>query len=268
MPSWIGSPPQAATAAAIIGPFEFRVWPCAGTASTGTSSLPVERIATRGRGTATTCVAPASAAKPMAAGVRIAPAGSTGVPARKAAPRMPTCCPTRNLGSRNRTRWPACAAAVSSTVDSTGTTASAPGGIGAPVMIRAQPPARIGRVLTSPAARSATTSSSMTSAARSATSIERTAKPSIIARSHGGESTSATTGSASRLPAASRSRWRRGGSGLAVCSTSPIASVSSIMQRRCSSGGRPAASRSRRASENSPDGTARRRSGASCGGSP
>jgi hypothetical protein len=51
-----------------MGPLEFRVCPVAGTAAQDTSSLPVERIATRTRAAARTCVAPASAARPTAAG--------------------------------------------------------------------------------------------------------------------------------------------------------------------------------------------------------
>ena len=54
----------------------------------------------------------------------------------------------------------------------------------------------------------------------------------------------------------------------AVRSTSSIAVSRSIMPPRWMSGGRPAGVRSRRASENSPGGTARRGSGASCDGSP
>ena len=236
MPSGIGSAASDATAAVSIGPLELRVWPCAGTTSGDTSSLPVERIATRGRAVASTCVAPASAAAPTPAAVRSTPAGRISCPTRKAAARRATCCPGRNRGSCRRTRPPACAVAVPSIADSTGMTASAPDGTGAPVMIRAHAPQPIPSVVTSPAARSTITSSSTGPPDRPARSLDRTAKPSIMARSQGGESTSDTTAAASLWPTASSSRCRRGGNGTAVCSTSSIALSRSSMSPRHTAG--------------------------------
>ncbi|MBM3953383.1 MAG: hypothetical protein FJ309_01960 [Planctomycetes bacterium] len=91
LPSATASPPAARTTAAIIGPLELRVWPWAGIESGGTSSLPVARIATRGGAATTTCVAPASTASPIAAGVNTVPSGSTTAPRRNAVPRRATC---------------------------------------------------------------------------------------------------------------------------------------------------------------------------------
>ena len=229
MPSGIGSAPSRCTAAAIIGPLELRVCPKAGVAAGGTSSLPVETIATRTRGGTSTCVAPASAASPISALPSAMPAESTSCPRRNAAPCLAMCCPTRNRSSRSRTLPPACTLAVPSTADSTGTTASAPAGIGAPVMIRPHAPRPIASVVTSPAARSTATSSSTISGTAAEKSSLRTAKPSIIARSQGGESTSDTIPAASTRPQASSRGKRRGGSGVAARSIREIASGSSIM---------------------------------------
>src|SRR3954451_23918013 len=89
-------------------------------------------------------------------------------------------------------------------VHSTGTTASAPAGIGAPVMMRTQKPGCTLDVPVLGAPMSPTTGSTTGADALAvATSAERTAYPSIAELSNGGRGNVDTTGSASTQPCAS-----------------------------------------------------------------
>ena len=85
--------------------------------------------------------------------------------------------------------------------------ASAPGGSGAPVMMRNASPASSGREATRPAAITSRTASSVGDpAAAGARSKERTAKPSIDELSNGGSAWRATTSERS----ARRAAWWSG----------------------------------------------------------
>ncbi len=95
------------------------------------------------------------------------------------------------------------AARIPRLVPSTGTTASAPGGSVAPVMMRAACPGASVSSGAFPAGISATTSSvTGESGPAAATSAAITAKPSIAELANGGRSNPATTGSARARPAA------------------------------------------------------------------
>ncbi len=117
-----------------------------------TSSLPVDRTTTRGRGRTRTVPRPMAASRAICGGPRTVPAARARSPACTSLPRARTCA--RASAARcTRTSPPACSGAalagvipaaapppVPPSVHSTGTTASAPGGSGAPVMIRAASP--------------------------------------------------------------------------------------------------------------------------------
>ena len=93
---------------------------------------------------------------------------------------------------------------------STITTASAPGGIGAPVMMRSASPAPTLVSVALPAANVPTTRSSTGAPAVSAA---RTAKPSIAVLAKGGTGSSASTAPAVTHPSASARSTARGSSG-------------------------------------------------------
>ena len=117
----------------------------------------------RGGGGRTSCATPAPAASATAAGVtRDAGARAIAVSVHDVAARgagwrcpAPTAAWTRHAAgsgpAASRPRGPATRRASSGVVCSTGTTASAPGGIGAPVAIRIAVPARTARVAAPPA---------------------------------------------------------------------------------------------------------------------
>src|SRR5690348_4537682 len=115
---------------------------------------------------------------------------------------------------------------VPPSVHSTGTTASAPAGTGAPVMIRTANPGCTTIDAALPAARSPETCNCTGAVSEAAaTSACRTAYPSIAELSNGGIEPVATTSSASTQPCAS---LRVSGNG---CSASTVRRISS----RCSS---------------------------------
>src|SRR5438034_3398918 len=175
--------------------------PCA------TSSSPVEQTATRGRGWHGTSLTSRLASTPRCAGVSSVPASNTR-------------CPTSRSPPAGRTWSPTCAACRMSTlapedcVRSTITTASAPAGIGAPVMMRIASPGPTATAGATPAASSPTTCSVAGAWwGASAVSAARTAYPSIAVFANGGTISAAMTSRASTSPRASASATGRGSSG-------------------------------------------------------
>src|ERR1019366_1343370 len=130
--------------------------------------------------------------------------------------------PFGKTSPRRRTCAPGCGATLSRTVDasistasSTGTTASLPGGIGAPVMTFHAAPVGSGPGTRPPPAAPARA----TSAGVLPTSAARTAQPSIAVASNGGREMSAAMSSARTRPAASPSATATAVSGVTARST-------------------------------------------------
>ena len=98
-----------------------------------TSSLPVEMMTTRGRGRTTTRSRPTAASRPSCPGPSRVPASSTVCPVLTSSPWRRTALPGFGV-------WVMVTLAMPPSVHSSGTTASAPGGTGAPVMIRTDMP--------------------------------------------------------------------------------------------------------------------------------
>ncbi len=135
----------------------------------GASSFPVENTATCGRGRASTATWPAAASSPSGAGPSLLPAASSGSPGT-ASP------PARRIAAPGVTAALIATRAVPPSVSSTGTTASAPAGSGAPVVIRRQLPGASSCSRVSPAVTSPVTGRSTgESAVAAATSAARTA---------------------------------------------------------------------------------------------
>ena len=128
IPSTTGSPPACVTCPAAVK--EFELWICPGPSGlpSGTSSLPVARIATRGRLATDTSSTPMEASRPISAGPSRAPRGMTRSPGATSSAARRTLAPVGGA-CRTRSRSPVCS------VCSTCTTVSAPAGSGAPVMI-------------------------------------------------------------------------------------------------------------------------------------
>ena len=131
----------------------------------------------------------------------------------------------RRAPGRRRPRGPGCGRACRSTgpspsppsVHSTGTTASAPGGSGAPVMMRAAWPGPTWSRSAWPAATSPTTSRTAgNSSLAPATSATRTAYPSMELLSKGGRETGTVTSSTRTQPWASSSCSSMGSRGRTV----------------------------------------------------
>ena len=152
-PRSIGSAPAAATRATSIGRFESRIWPRASGSPGGTSSSPVDSRPTRGRGTTVTSVRPTLASTPRWVGRSSVPAGTTTSPTCTSSPAPRTAVPGLTSSVSSTSSGPA------GRLRSTITTASAPSGIGAPVMIRIASPGPTGRSGAIPAIRVATTRS-------------------------------------------------------------------------------------------------------------
>ena len=129
-----------------------QIWPGSSGCPGSISSSPVEMTVTRGRGRACTLPSPAAASRPSCTGPIRDPAGSSRSPGTASPPRRRIEEPA-DTASRTVTR------SVSPSVSSTGTTASAPPGMAAPVMIRMQVPGVSSRLLVSPAAISPSTGS-------------------------------------------------------------------------------------------------------------
>ena len=124
----------------------------------------------------------------------------------------------------------------STTVSSTITTASAPSGIGAPVMIRIAWPSPTCRPAGSAPAGSVATTASVTGA--DATSDARTANPSTAVLANGGTASSAVTVTDVAQPSASASGTARGCSGRHEARISLRASSSGITPASCAGPGR------------------------------
>src|SRR5579875_2688358 len=199
MPTRYVSAPASLAAAEIMYEFESITSPKDGRDPTSTSSLPVDRTMTRGRGRTVTRSRPSAASKPSCCGPRAAPAPSAGAPAATSSPARRTHSPVR------AGRWIATRASPRS-VSSSGMTASAPAGIGAPVMIRIASPGPIPERAFAPAATSPITCRCTgDSPLASRVSIARTAYPSIAELSKPGSGKSALMFSASSSPCASSS---------------------------------------------------------------
>src|SRR3954462_12127980 len=140
-------------------------------------------------------------------------------------------------------------------VHSTGTTASAPAGIGAPVMMRTHRPGCTLYAPVLPAATSPTTGSATgVDSLAFATSADRTAYPSMAELSNGGRGNVDTTGSASTQPCASGRVRSRALNGATTASTSARCAstgfsespLAGVVTGAGAAPGRPAASVGRR----------------------
>ncbi len=194
-----------------MGPLPSWIWPGPAVCPAGASSPPVMMMPRVGRGTTGTAATPARAIAPTASGLTVWPAASRRWPARQSLARGAMCCPAWIAGGSTM-RSP-----FRSTC-STGTTASVPGGQGAPVMISRHSPGASSAGHVEPAGISPATGTLWPA------SVRRTAKPSIIARSNGGQSHRAGTSSARISPQASAKATHRGSRRLAVRTTSSKAS--------------------------------------------
>ena len=129
-----GTPPARATCTASEYAFELRIWNSRGFSSTSTISSPVARIATRGLRYTGTTACPTVASIAMLAKSKRRPRGTTTAPRRASDPCGLIASPAATVRSE-LTRSPV------RVTCSTITTASAPRGIGAPVMISSASPA-------------------------------------------------------------------------------------------------------------------------------
>ena len=109
------------------------IWPRLSGWPGSTSSLPVDSTTTRGRGRTTTRSRPTAASRPSWVAPRCVPADEHLRAGRGVLTGDPHAAPSA-VGVRIAT-W-----AMPPSVSSSGTTALAPGGIGAPVMIRTHRP--------------------------------------------------------------------------------------------------------------------------------
>ena len=117
----------------------------------GTSSSPVASTATRGRANTRGRPAPSAASSPMVAGSSVAPARHRpAAPAASSEPRATTLSPAATARWMTTVSGEAGGRSVCSTI----TTASAPAGSGAPVMISTQVPGATVPANTAPAATS------------------------------------------------------------------------------------------------------------------
>ena len=183
-----GTAPYRRASASSAHALLLRIWPGRSSASISTTSSPVGMIATVARGYASTSVTPTDASTPISAGWITRPPATTTSPTRTSPPARrtfaalgaesstATSAPSaRPATPRGSPRWPQSVRSVSSN----GTIASAPGGIGAPVMMRAAVPASIRVLPAAPAWISPTTRSRTgRSSAASDTSAACSAYPS------------------------------------------------------------------------------------------
>ena len=127
------------------------------------NSSPVDSTATRARLVTLTVRTLTLASTPATGGVTIVPGANSSVPARMSSPTPRSAVPGATCAPM-RTRRPPSSRSVSSTI----TTASAPAGTGAPVMIRIASPGCSSWSEYAPAATSPTTASSTGTRATSA----------------------------------------------------------------------------------------------------
>ncbi len=211
MGSTSGMPPASRTHAAMAGAFELRIFAPCGTWSCGTSSEPVAIMATRGRVKTGTSTMPQPARKPTPALFTTSPACTTASPARASSPAARTFCPAF-AGAVKLTRPPVLPSPDTTPTISYFTQVSAHAGSFAPVMMRTHCPSSKLSVKSSPAAISATTSSSMgASSLASAIWSARRAYPSMATCAKGALSMSAVRSAAATRPqASSRSTLQEG----------------------------------------------------------
>ena len=145
------SQPASRSATASIRRLLSRISPGESGRPSSTSSSPVDRTAARILGYTDTVKAFTIASTPSTGGVISVPAASTTSPGFTSSPAGRTASPGCTL-DESRT---VCSFTISES--STMTTASAPAGIGAPVMIRIASPRASTRSVAAPAATSATT---------------------------------------------------------------------------------------------------------------
>ena len=137
MPAKWGSPPASRTRAASAGAVASRTWPVGRSGVPGgTSSSPVETMATCGRACTGISVSPAAASMPRSWARSGRPAGTSSAPG--AASSSARTIPSPGVAGRRTSS----SSAVAAWVCSTFTTASAPGGSGAPVAIATAVPGR------------------------------------------------------------------------------------------------------------------------------
>ena len=159
-PSSSGSPPNVCTCAATVYELASRIWPGPGAWPGGTTSLPVARIATRGRRTTATSIHPTAASMPISCGRNTLPGCNTTWPACTSSPACRTFAPAGGA-IRISTSSPSghCPEPAEGRVSSKRTTVSAPAGTGAPVIMRIAWPGPTATSGTYPAATSPTTRS-------------------------------------------------------------------------------------------------------------
>ncbi len=146
------TPPACWTAATMVKLLDSQICPCPSGLPGSTSSAPVDSTTTRGRGWARTVRRPTPARMPSWGGPITVPAASTRSPARTSSPDLRMALP----GGAGRLID---TLTVPPSVHSTGTTASAPPGTGAPVMMRVTVPRSTTRDAVSPAGTSTVTGS-------------------------------------------------------------------------------------------------------------
>lgn len=184
------TPPSCLAWPARADGFELQICPGSRWAPGSTNSSPVARIATVGRSEHSAAERPRLASTPRAAGRSTSPAAITEAPAATSSPRRLMLAP--GFEGDTVTIPP------SSSVRSTGTTASVPAGTGAPVEIRTAVPGASVVEAGAPARASSITS-------RAPSALGGTAKPSIAELSKGGTSTGLRTSSRSTRPSAASS---------------------------------------------------------------
>ena len=215
IPKNSGSAPAVTVAAMSAAELASRICPRAGTWSGETSSVPSAMMPTRGAACTVTSDAPADASSPQPAGVTTSPARSTASPAWASRPATRMFSPTL-AGAENLMREPSLPSPSSTCTTSYFTTASAPSGTGAPVMMRTAWPGSTLSEKTWPAASWPTTSSSTGAPSEAPVrSAATTAYPSMALLANGDRSISVTTSSASGRPAAFQTGTRT----LGICPT-------------------------------------------------
>src|SRR5215212_3328726 len=210
-PRSTGTNPDDASSASSVGRLESRTCPGSSGAPPPTSSSPVDNTPTRGRRWTATDDAPTLARTPRRPGVRTVPGVTTTSPARRSSPARRTAVPG-STGTSTTTDAPSADGAVRSTM----TTASAPGGTTAPVMMRTAWPAPTSTGTTGPASWVPTTCKV---AGAAATSADRTANPSMAELSKPGTASGARTSAAATAPSASASGTSTTGPGGQAAST-------------------------------------------------
>ena len=220
VPRSTGRNPSDPSWASSAGRLASRIFPGIKTASGAASSSPVDRTPTAGRGQTSSAWMPRLASTPMWAGPSCVPGVKTSAPAAMSSPGSRTFVPGLTDSSMSTASAPS-----SALVRSTMHTASAPGGISAPVIIRIASPCERGAFGPSPAA---TVPVTRRRTGAVATSAAFTAYPSIAALAKRGTGSVACTVSAVTYPSALPIATRRGASGVIAARTRRRASATGI----------------------------------------